>query len=346
MFGFRIATLLLPALLALPMAAHAHPRYTVTIVGAPGSSASGINSSGTVVGNFPFSDTINHGFVNAAGVITDLLTLEGGDQAYARAVNDSGAIVGQSTNAAGLWRAFRYEAGTMVDLGTLGGDNSRAAGINNRGDIVGTADIPPTEFSRSSRAFLLKPGVTMQDLGRFDVPDNEGPSSAVGINEKRQVVGGSAAGPLIGTEPPFHAFLYACEELRDLGTLGGQYSIANAINERGHIVGEASTPEFRNNRAFLFYRGEMKNLGTLPGGEFSAATDINDKGQIVGGASGPGWERGFLWQSGKMRALNSLISAASGWSISHAAGINNNGQIAGTGCKAGVCYAVRLDPVP
>lgn len=341
----RIATLALTALVALPLAAAAHPRYTVTPVGVAGSVATDINSSGAVVGNFPFSATSTHGFSNIGGVITDLGTL-GGPDSYAAALNDSNVIVGISINPDGYRRAFRYAGGTMVDLGTLGGNNSGAADINNRGDIAGSADIGPNA-GLDSRAFLLRPGVTMQDLGRIEVPGAEGASGALGLNEYRQVVGQSIAGPYSPPESANHAFLYKCEEMLDLGTLGGQWSIAEAINERGQIVGQAATPELRENRAFVYYRGTMKNLGTLPGGEFSWAYDINDHGHIVGYSNAPGvQDRAFIYSHGKMRDLTKQLVPGSGWEVITAAAINNNGQIAATGCRGGVCQAIRLDPAP
>lgn len=347
-----LAALAVAVLIALPPAASAHsPRYTVTQVGVAGSVANDINSSGAVVGNFPFSATDTHGFVNIGGAITGLGTL-GGPDSYAAAINDSNVIVGTSINSDGYRRAFRFEAGTMVDLGTLGGNNSGAGDINNRGDIVGSADLGP-DPALEGRAFLLRPGVSMQDLGRIEAPDAEGTSSAMGLNEHRQVVGGSVVGPYSPPESAYHAFLYKCEEMIDLGTLGGQYSVAQAINERGQVAGEASTPELHNNRAFLYYRGVMKNLGTLPGGEFSSATDVNDHGHVVGYSSGPatgesdtGWQKAFIYHSGKMRDLNKMIDPASGWLLVNAGGINNSGQIAATGCKGMTCYAVRLDPLP
>lgn len=347
-----LSALAVAVLLALPPAASAHaPRYTVTQVGVAGSVANDINSSGAVVGNFPFSATVTHGFVNIGGAITDLGTL-GGPDSFAAAINDSNVIVGTSINSDGYRRAFRYEGGAMADLGTLGGNTSAAADINNRGDIVGSADIGP-EIWLEQRAFLLRPGVSMQDLGRIEVPNPEGGSSALGLNELRQVVGTSVVGPYDPPESPMHAFLYKCEEMLDLGTLGGQYSVAEAINERGQVVGQASTPDFHFNRAFLYYKGVMKNLGALPGGDFSSATDVNDHGHVVGFSSGPatgesdtGWQKAFIYYSGKMRDLNRMIDPASGWVLVNAGGINNTGQIAATGCKGLTCYAVRLDPMP
>ena len=342
-----LSILCLSAVAALPASARAAPKYTVHIVGAAGSSANGINSSGAVVGDFPTGGN-THGFVNAAGVTTDLGTL-GGPDSYATAINDSGTIVGRADDAGGNTRAFIVVGGVMSDLGTLGGANSRADGINNRGDIVGSADVPPGPDAHSS-AFLLRPPALMQDLGRFEVPNPEGGSHAYGINEARKIVGGSVLGPYTPPESAFHAFLYVCEEMKDLGTLGGQFSLAYAINEQGKIVGEASTPTLHENRAFLYYRGELRSLGTLPGGSFSSARAINDKGYIVGYAQAAvgegGWQKAFLYRHGSMIDLNTLIDPASGWSLREANGINNSGQIAATGCKAGVCHALRLDPIP
>lgn len=343
----HLSSLCFAALLAVPIVALAAPKYSVTVVGVAGSRANGINNSGTIVGDFPFAGN-THGFVNAAGVITDLGTL-GGANSFAAAINNGGSIVGRSDDAGGNTRAFLYVNGVMTDLGTLGGPNSRADGINNRGDIVGSADVPPGPGSHSS-AFLLRPGVLMQDLGRFEVPDPEGGSGARGINEQRKIVGGSVLGPFVPVESPFHAFLYACQEMKDLGTLGGQFSMAYAINEQGKIVGEASTPELTKNRAFSYHHGVMHNLGTLPDGGFSSARAINDKGQIVGYALADlgqgGWRKAFVYRFGLMRDLNTLIDPALGWSLRDADGINNSGQIAATGCNAGICFALRLDPVP
>lgn len=340
-----LSALCLSGLVAVPFAAQAAPKYSVTVVGVAGSSATGINSSGTVIGDFP-SGGNTHGFVNSGGAITDLGTL-GGANTFAAGINNAEKIVGRSDDGAGNTRAFLYVNGVMTDLGTLGGPNSRAAAINNRDDIVGSADVPPALGSYSS-AFLLRPGVLMQDLGRFEVPDPEGGSAAQDINDKRKIVGGSVLGPYTPPESPFHAFLFECEEMKDLGTLGGQFSLAHAINIRGEIVGEASTPVLMKNRAFLYRRGVMKSLGTLPGGDFSSARDINDKGQVVGfslAAPGEGGQRAFLY-SGHMRDLNTFIDPSLGWSLRDANGINNSGQIAATGCKAGICFALRLDPLP
>ncbi len=64
--------------------------------------------------------------------------------------------------------------------------------------------------------------------------------------------------------------------MRDLGTLGGIFSlgdsVATDINEAGHVVGYASEPGTLTSHAFLFDGSQMRDLGTLPGGLSSYAS--------------------------------------------------------------------------
>ena len=69
----------------------------------------------------------------------------------------------------------------------------------------------------------------------------------------------------------------------DLGTLGGTFSDARAINERGQVVGESTTASGEEH-AFLWQDGTMSDLGTLSGDQ-SEANGINNRGQVVGGST-------------------------------------------------------------
>ena len=79
----------------------------------------------------------------------------------------------------------------------------------------------------------------------------------------------------------------------------------------------------------------MTDLGTLPGDVVSSTSGINSKGQVVGASFDTGGNpRAFLWQSGVMTDLNTLIPADSPLFLLAAKGtINSRGQIAGFGLE-------------
>jgi probable HAF family extracellular repeat protein len=74
----------------------------------------------------------------------------------------------------------------------------------------------------------------------------------------------------------------------------------------------------------------MTGLGTLPGYSGSAAAAINNQGQIVG-RLGSYFGRAFLYSSGQMYDLNSLVAPGQeiggGGELDDAAGINDSGRI-------------------
>ena len=72
--------------------------------------------------------------------------------------------------------------------------------------------------------------------------------------------------------------------ITDLGTLGGDLSAANGINNAGVVVGYsdlASTSE----HGFRWSGGTMSDLGVEVGADFSTANAINDAGQVAGSAT-------------------------------------------------------------
>jgi probable HAF family extracellular repeat protein len=100
---------------------------------------------------------------------------------------------------------------------------------------------------------------------------------------------------------------------------------ANAINDRGQVVGEHVT--MGQVHAFAWWKGATLDLGVLPGGNFSVAYDINDRGQVVGaGNTGIGTvDRAILWRDGTAVDLGTLP----GGDRSSANAVNNRGVIAG-----------------
>jgi probable HAF family extracellular repeat protein len=78
-----------------------------------------------------------------------------------------------------------------------------------------------------------------------------------------------------------------------LGTVGGFGSEANAVNNRGQVVGR-TVVGFELHAFSWTKKGGMLDLGTL-GGD-SDAVAVNDRGQVVGVSNTTAGARATLWR--------------------------------------------------
>jgi probable HAF family extracellular repeat protein len=347
---FRFQHFLLAATLAVPLAAMAAPTYTIKVVAPAGSKAKGINASGQVVGSL-LSGGHQHAFVYNGTSTFDLGTL-GGLTSIAYGINDLGVVVGQADNTAGRPRAFSYYRGHMTNLGTLsGGDLSVATAINKLGVITGYSGTGAL-YAYGVYGFRYQSG-HMQLLGAL--PAGQG-SFGYSVNPGGMISGAAYEGPFTVPEYPNYPTIYKTNVPVKISSYEGE---ANGINDLGQVVGGINTydlPLPHARRAFLWQPGiiggTITRLGSLNDAIYdSYAVAINHNGQVIGNSAvsysidHPPY-RPFIWtRRGGIHNLNSLIDPASGWEVIDAQAINDKGQIAGTACKKGLCYAVRLDHI-
>jgi probable HAF family extracellular repeat protein len=294
---------------------------------------------------------VTHTYIWKNGVLTDLGGLPGGFGSEGNGINDYNQVVGQSLNGlidplvgtpagvAVLWKSN----GQIVDLGTLGGNESLAATINNRGQVVGAAanGVPdsfpgPLGFwGTQTRAFLWEKGA-MKDLGDLGGPD----AFAISVNERGQITGISyTSSTLSGVAnewcqdiPPQDPFLWEKGRMIDLGTLGGACgfpSFGVGLNNQGQVVGQSDLAGDFTAHPFLWdpkRHPHLRDLGTL-GGTFGSATGLNDAGEIVGVATTPDEvPHAFFWSNGVMKDLGTV--KGDGCSVAYH--INAGAQVVGT----------------
>ena len=192
---------------------------------------------------------------------------------------------------------------------------------------TGKGDGSPNFFTHA--ALWLNKDTEAVDLGFLGQGTPLNYSEAYGINDLTHVVGNSAVGSAI------HGFLWRNGQMTDLGALSGQ-----VVSQRARLiipaslrVGAISYP--------VIWEYDITNPNDapriqqlpIPAGFFSATTTaVNDSGDVVGYAGSPNIDsHAVLWRDGM--AIDLGVWPGGHYSV--AKGINDLGQIVGTGTVAG-----------
>jgi probable HAF family extracellular repeat protein len=245
----------------------------------------------------------------------------------------------------------------LLDLGTFGGPNvnfvTQGVGsqvLNSRGVLTGSADTSISDSNAPnclSRDCFISHAFKWQNGSLTDLDALPGLNSSFGswISANGLIAGESGNGRTdpMTSGPETRAVLWSDDRIIDLGTFGGNESLANAVNARGQVVGLATnsiSDSFNfygfgtQMHAFLWQKGVMQDLGTL-GGPDSIAFWVNEVGQVAGISyidSTPNPLTGlpamhpFLWENGKMRDLGTI----GGTQVFQLNALNERGQVVGS----------------
>jgi probable HAF family extracellular repeat protein len=245
------------------------------------------------------------------------------------AINGEGFMAGTSGNAA--FYSNSQDKVPMKDVSQDPPDSiARGFGVNSSGWVVGDSTFGGDGLV--SRAAVFCKDTTID----FFIGGKNSPySRANAINNLGQVVGYS--GPKLDGATS-RAFIWSeATGVSDLGTLGGAYAQAYAINDSGFITGNsqiAGTDLAGTVHAFLYQpltstvsSKAMLDLGTL-GGNSSYGTSINGINHVVGySAIDKSRVHAFFTDGTKMRDLGSLGSKEQDQSF--ALGVNIADEIVG-----------------
>ena len=302
-----------------------------------------INNLGTVVGSRK-TDTGSIAFRWLSGGQAEDIP----GATIANAVNEADQVTGNT-----LTGAFLFD-GALRDWDGYGG-----YGINAAGQISGNKQLnnpyrptplpldpavyTPNKWENLGIATVYSRGTRQgvyADL--YALNDLNDAGFAVGSRRRYGLAGSSS----ILTTPAFDAVTY-------LPIPYGGY--ATAINSQNMIVGttgsSSTAGQYAHAYLYNYNAGSLLDLGTLNGGLTSSAADINEFNQVVGTSwlvtqltslYDPTQYHAFLWEDGGLTDLNTLIAADSGWILTAATAINENGDIVGSGLLNGQVHGFLL----
>lgn len=370
------------------MLAGAQPRYVITDLDAsdPFSVALGINNAGHVGGAIalPQNPAVQFGALWRNGQLKNAGSLGGFANGSRPNGRDEMALFSETSDQDPGGEDFCYVGNHKICLGALwshgrlsplpplpGGRNSQGSLVNDRGQVVGTAESgtqDQTCATASTGQLLRFEAVIWNQNG---IPQQLKPyaDDTVGIgfaiNDAGQAVGttGNCANttlmPLIyGPRAVLWDQNGVATDLGSLSTPPSNFNTAVMINNRGEVAGGSKIGSGALHSFFWTKATGMTDLGTVENdlGSAPGISGLNNAGQVVGVSCvndpacnffNPSFEgRAYLWQDGKMMDLNALVVGGAQLYLVNASGINDAGEIVGLGIdSAGNPHAFLATPV-
>ncbi len=295
----------------------------------------------------------NHPFLTAAAVsalaglaraqfyfVTDLGEAVPGGGSYAFNIHDSGLVTGTVPQDPLCnpchTHAFRMLGNQVTDLGlppNASPADSEAYSVNSLNQIVGRSAIAGyyiPVLNLPAPAYGAAAGWTI--LPQFAGGVN---AQAWGINDLGQIAGEARMSGQFGPVPVLWNYAQGAWQLQNLGTLGGPYGRARAVNHLGQVVGQASDPSGASLAPFIYLPVAAYGLPAgmnsmdpqLRSGDMFA---INSQGQ----AAGEIYPVPAVWLPsaafGLPAGLTILdMSDLTGLQFAFAYGLNTNGTVVG-----------------
>jgi probable HAF family extracellular repeat protein len=194
----------------------------LNVPNATASVATGINTSGLIVGAYQDVAGLVHGFSTSDSSTFNDVDFPGATSTQAIDVNDAGVIAGDYIDAANVEHGFISNGGTFTAINFPGATNTAVAGINANSDIVGGYTD-----TTGSHGFLLSGGVFTPI--NFPLASS---TTAFGINDN-----GDIAGFYPDTAGKTHGFVYADDNFSTVDVAGASATDLSRIKNWGQVTG-------------------------------------------------------------------------------------------------------------
>jgi uncharacterized membrane protein len=286
----------------------------------------------------------------------------------ATAINKNGVVVGYKTTGFGVPSIYRDGHWRAIEQGV----NGEATGVDAAGDAIGWEWDGPATFWPHGHVggIAVEPKFPASVIDLAGVNDHQviagsavsrrdkdwhcfrwedgvgkdlhAPGSCVasGINRAGWIIG-TAISPA-GT--PHEGFVWT---FGNFHWFDEQPTAApSQINDEGHIAGVYDSPDRGFGHAFLYDGTQFTDIGVAPPEAWQSwANGLNNHDEIVGHSANGFGDWLYLYTGGQMMLLTPLIDNLGNWDLTTVAGIDDAGDIIGTGNIAGVGHswmAVRV----